>query len=360
LLGVTAAEVLTNLVAPAVGLIVHGLLLLALLGHSALTPSKRLQRLLLALSLVPLTRLLSLSVPLPNFPAIFVYLIVGLPLSLGAFAVVRLAGYSRRQIGLSVGAWPTQLLVGLTGLGLGYVEYRILQPEPLIEAPTLANLWLPVLILGLFTGLLEEVVFRGLVQYAASVVLGRWGLVFVAALFAVLHIGYRSGLDLAFVLAVGLFFAVVVERTRSILGVALAHAVTNIALFLIMPFVVQGPPPAVAEPAVRFELVALERGSRNEPGALAHGQAVTATVTITNIELDVVSYTVFATADGHIVALSPIISLAGGEVARQALRFDLPETSGSELVVVSLHRNGRPEPTGRIRLVIAAGPGPSP
>ena len=66
--------------------------------------------------------------------------------------------------------------------------------------------------------------------------LGRFGLLYVALLFAVLHIGYRSVLDVVFVFGVALLFGWVAEATWSLLGVTLAHGVTNIVLFLIMPF----------------------------------------------------------------------------------------------------------------------------
>jgi membrane protease YdiL (CAAX protease family) len=35
---------------------------------------------------------------------------------------------------------------------------------------------------------------------------------------------------------VGLFFGWVVQRTRSLLGVTLSHGLTNIVLFLVMPY----------------------------------------------------------------------------------------------------------------------------
>jgi hypothetical protein len=87
-----------------------------------------------------------------------------------------------------------------------------------------------------FTGLLEEFIFRGLIQRSALENLGRRGLLYGAALFAVLHLGYRSALDVIFVFGVALFFGWVVVRTGSILGVTLSHGLTNVALYLFIPF----------------------------------------------------------------------------------------------------------------------------
>jgi hypothetical protein len=129
-----------------------------------------------------------------------------------------------------------QIGVALTGLVFGYLEYKILNPKPLVESFNLQDIWLPALILLVFTGFLEELIFRGLMQRAALVVMGRLSLLYISLLFAVLHIGYRSLADFVFVLFVGLFFSLVVERTRSLIGVTIAHGLTNISLFLIFPF----------------------------------------------------------------------------------------------------------------------------
>jgi hypothetical protein len=59
------------------------------------------------------------------------------------------------------------------------------------------------------------------------------------AALAVMHIGYRSLADLVFVFTVGLYFAFVVQWSGSILGVSLAHGVTNTTLFVVMPDLMQ-------------------------------------------------------------------------------------------------------------------------
>ena len=46
---------------------------------------------------------------------------------------------------------------------------------------------------------------------------------------------HNSLIDIAFVFVVAMFFAWVVKRTGSLLGVTLAHGVTNIMLYLVLP-----------------------------------------------------------------------------------------------------------------------------
>jgi membrane protease YdiL (CAAX protease family) len=101
-----------------------------------------------------------------------------------------------------------------------------------------AEVWLPALILMACTGFGEELVFRGLLQQVASDALGRWAGPYVAVLFAVLHVGYLSFADVVFVFAIALFFGWAADRSRSIVGVTVAHGLINIALFLVVPFIV--------------------------------------------------------------------------------------------------------------------------
>ena len=230
------AEVLTALIEPRVGLVLHGVLLVVLLLHTALTWEHPAHRLLLSLAFAPLIRLLSLSLPLAGVPLVYWYFITSVPLFIAAVIALRTLGFSWRGIGVNLRGVPIQLLVGLTGLAFGYIEYQILEPEPLARAFTWEQLWVPILILLFSTGFVEEVIFRGVMQRAATEALGRFGVIYVAVLFAVLHVGYKSLLDVLFVLGVALFFGWVVARTRSILGVTLSHGLTNIVLFLVVPF----------------------------------------------------------------------------------------------------------------------------
>jgi len=54
--------------------------------------------------------------------------------------------------------------------------------------------------------------------------------------FAVLHIGLWSPVGLLFVFLSGLLFGMVVLATKGLWGAALAHAVANVAVYLILPF----------------------------------------------------------------------------------------------------------------------------
>ena len=247
LAGLTLAESLTTLANPKIGLILHGIILITLILHSTLFSRRSEQKFLITLTLAPLIRLMSLSVPLLSFPTIYWYAVIGAPLLLAAYLVLRITGFKASNIGLNGRAMPWQIVIGLSGLVFGYVEYKILRPAPLIEALSWQQIWLPALILLIFTGFLEEIIFRGIIQRGAAGTLGRYGIFYVSAIFAVLHIGYKSILDVVFVFLVALFFGYLVSRTGSLIGVTISHGMTNIALYLIIPFLMNGSSNPVAE-----------------------------------------------------------------------------------------------------------------
>ena len=234
---VTLAELLTTFVHPQLGLVLHAVLLLVLMAHAAMTWERPHYQVLLVLIFAPLIRMLSLSLPLGRFSVVYWYFITSVPLFAAALMAGRILNFSRRELGLNLRRLPVQLLITVTGLGLGYLEYMILRPKPLVKAFTLEQLWLPALILLVSTGFSEELIFRGLMQQAAKESLGRFSVPYVSLLFAVLHVGYRSLLDVVFVFVVAMFFGYVVEKTESLVGVTLAHGLTNIVLFLVAPFV---------------------------------------------------------------------------------------------------------------------------
>jgi membrane protease YdiL (CAAX protease family) len=94
-----------------------------------------------------------------------------------------------------------------------------------------------MLILLICTGFAEELIFRGMMQRTATETLGQaYGILYVSAIFAILHAGHQSVIEVFFVFGVALFFGLTRSVTGSILGVSIAHGLTNIFLFLALPF----------------------------------------------------------------------------------------------------------------------------
>jgi membrane protease YdiL (CAAX protease family) len=245
------AEVITVFTDPLTGIGLHGATLLALLAASGLggrgerVADGPLSRLLYALALVPLIRIVSLTMPLGRFDQVYWFLAAGLPVFVAGVVIVATLGLRPREIGLRLtprGA-PLQLPIAVFGLALGFAEYQILRPDALIDNLTLRQFIVPALVIMFATGFLEEFIFRGVLQRLAERALGGSGLLYVSLIFAILHIGYRSAPDFLFVFAIALLYGWVVRRTGSIMGVSVSHGITNITLFLMVPLI-----PTLASP----------------------------------------------------------------------------------------------------------------
>lgn len=236
LLAITITEVITAIIQPVLGLVCHIIILAAVILHAALSRGQPQQHLLLSLALVPLTRIISLSMPLATIPTIWWFPIIYAPLLVVAVMVMRILNLRAEHVGLSFKLLPVQLAVALSGLVIGVAEYLILKPEPLIIELTWQQIWLPALILIVCTGFGEEFIFRGVLQHTAQGVFGLWGIVYISWIFAILHIGFLSWIDVIFVFAVALFFGWIVKKTGSLLGVTLSHGIANCLLYLVVPF----------------------------------------------------------------------------------------------------------------------------
>ena len=81
LVAISLAEVTTVVVNPRAGLVGHALILFGLLFYGARTRDESRRALFWGLSLVPLIRLLSLSLPLAGFPVLYWYAIISVPVS---------------------------------------------------------------------------------------------------------------------------------------------------------------------------------------------------------------------------------------------------------------------------------------
>lgn len=100
LLLISIAETITTLVEPqlamvlqqlilVLGMVLYGLVLVLLLIHGSLIHRGVLRRFLIVLSLAPLIRILSLSLPLRQWPLIYWYLVIGMLLFLAVFIAGR-------------------------------------------------------------------------------------------------------------------------------------------------------------------------------------------------------------------------------------------------------------------------------
>lgn len=205
---------------------------------SSIEREKNFSNLLKCLTLVPTIRMLSTSMPVAQISQIYWFLIINTPLFILAFLIIKSMSFRWSELGFNIGKLRTQFLISMTGIVLGVMDYSLLKPDPLINYLSIETVIIPSIILLMFTGFSEELIFRGIIQRGSERLIGStYGLMFTSILFAVMHIGWRSFPDLIFVFGVGLYYGYIFQKTRSLLGITISHGVTNITMFLIAPFI---------------------------------------------------------------------------------------------------------------------------
>lgn len=240
LLTITASELITALINPNWGLFCHGVILFTLAGHAAFVypAEKNSSYFLMSITLAPLIRIISLYAPLSRFYFLQWFLVLSIPLFFAAILMILFQHLSEQDVGLvlKLKQFRLQLAIIFTGIPFGCIEYFILKPNPLVVELSVRSLFAPIVIMLVCTGFAEELIFRGIIQHNAIKYFNPGlGIFFVTVLFAVMHIGNMSLLDVVFVFFIGYFYSYAVKFTGSITGVSISHGLTNVVLFLVMP-----------------------------------------------------------------------------------------------------------------------------
>lgn len=251
---VLVAELLGDRSGALVGTLAEIVLLLVLLGHAGLTapsPSfgavnedledrRDLSRALGVLALLPLLRILSWTIPIPQLNVTVWYGAVGVPVlvSIGS------AAYALR---MSPGTWGLQLgerrwaqiVIPVAGIVFGYLGFILFQPAALVAKHNLKFAVASGIVLFLCSGVAEELLFRGLLQAVLTELLGEAGLLVSTGLFGVMLLGSGSPGFITYMIAVGLLFSLAVRVTRSVIGVSIARGLMTAGMLVLFPLVLR-------------------------------------------------------------------------------------------------------------------------
>jgi uncharacterized protein len=242
LVGIAGAEAAARGSYTSLALLVYAVILVAGLNQAAASSSPE-QTLLLTVALVAAVRVLGLIEPLASLVPSFTSVAIAVPTLVGIALVVRVARYSRRELGLFIDrrvAWIS-LALTLPSAALGFVISNLVQPVALDSERSIAGIVASASVLALTTGLIEEMLFRGLIQRAAANCLGPLpGLLYVSVLYTVLASATWNAVGIAVVFTIALALAAVTTYTRSVVPAAAAHASLNVGVLLATASVVAG------------------------------------------------------------------------------------------------------------------------
>jgi membrane protease YdiL (CAAX protease family) len=274
------------------GVICQGLVIVVVLNAAAIRRqppvgrASRADAALLAIALVPLLRILSLTLPLDEVRRSLWPLVVGAPLLLAVVLAMRTLGWGPARIGLRRGRWPHEVGIALTGVPLSLIAFG-LQPGA-DDVDTTSWLSAAIAVAGLLIGaaVIEELIFRGVLQQGLAELAGRVGVLAAVAMYVATYAS--SSFDAILVAAlVALVLATHRSQGGALWGVMAARGLTLIGALLLWPHVFPGPPTGTAVDYTRglvlfaIAMLAIAIAARpvrsgSGPSAAADGSSVAA------------------------------------------------------------------------------------
>ncbi|WP_232308616.1 CPBP family intramembrane glutamic endopeptidase [Methanosarcina lacustris] len=213
-------------------------LLLVILSLS-ITVSKKLEirKIHQALILLPILRLVNLSMPTFFESNLYSFVFIYAPMTIPATII---------SIHQKIpGEWTVDLLQKmwiylpfsiLAGLIFAEAEYSIIRTNPLIPDLSPVNLLLLTIIMIFVVGLIEEFIFRGIIQTRLEEFLGPAGGILLASLlFGLMHSSYGTPYEMAYTFLAGGTLGYLFYRTKSLSLVVMIHGFINIFLFGLIP-----------------------------------------------------------------------------------------------------------------------------
>jgi membrane protease YdiL (CAAX protease family) len=193
-------------------------------------------RLLPAVALVPLMRLLSLTMPAPALPPMTWIVLAGAPLLLAVAATARLVALNVREIGLAArpsdGLSLAVMAVSIP-VGLGLAQLVPSESVPPMQTPLTSGL--VALVLVSCGALPEELIFRGVLQPLVVRQTGRIGIVLVALVHAATYAGTGSLLVVGLMAVIGFLYGSEVARTGSLWTPLVGHSLIAVCATVVAP-----------------------------------------------------------------------------------------------------------------------------
>ena len=195
-------------------------------------------RLYTSLLLLPLFRLLNVAMPVFFNLTLYTYPLVYAPMFLPIYFILKERMFSVGEIGATMKSfWIYLPLATAVGFAVGWGEYQVLRPGMILPALTLENVLTLSIIMIVFVGFIEEFVFRSALQTVLEERMGPvGGLLLTSIIFGFMHSGYHIPLEVVYVSFAGMAFGVLFWATKSLPIISLAHGITNVALFALVPF----------------------------------------------------------------------------------------------------------------------------
>ena len=213
-------------------------LLLIILSLSIIVSTKlEIRKIHQALILLPILRLVNLSMPIFFETNLYSFVFMYIPMTIPATIISihqKIPGEKTVDLLKKMRIYlPFSILAGLI---FAEAEYSVIQTGPLIPDLSPVNLLLLTIIMIFVVGLVEEFIFRGIIQTRLEESLGPAGGILLASLlFGIMHSSYGTPYEIAYTFLAGGVLGYLFYRTKSLSLVVMIHGFINIFLFGLIP-----------------------------------------------------------------------------------------------------------------------------
>lgn len=218
--------------------LLHVIILMGLSLSATVMKDDQVQKSYQALLLLPILRLVNLSMPIFFDLALYSFVFIYAPLSIPVVIAAIHQKMGRDDIGLIFDKklWLYISFAIPLGFLLGLGEYTTIQTGYLIPDLSLLNLLILTIVMIFFVGLIEETVFRAMLQTRLVEVFGTLKGIFLASLlFGLMHSGYGTPYEILYTFFVGLVIGIIFYKTRSLPFITILHGFVNVFLFGVIP-----------------------------------------------------------------------------------------------------------------------------
>lgn len=238
-----AIELQTVWIAPKLGTLYYGIILVILLHHYLLSTSDPNRNKLLLLTPIPLLRLISMAMPVGHVDPLYRYPMVGIPVFISLALILKEADLPWSQLGLQLPRirrteqiWEN-ILIALSGIPLGIMGYYFADPIPLVTTFNWAEVIASLLVVILYVALLEEIVFRGMLLHTLVHSYGQVGILISSIIYTILFASYYSVQGIVLMGFASLLYNWHAHESRSILAATISHTLMITGMLIIWPIV---------------------------------------------------------------------------------------------------------------------------
>lgn len=190
-----------------------------------------------ALMLLPVLRLINLSMPIFFDTTLYTFIFIYGPLAIPLAVIIVHQRNSLEQIGITLKhIIPYMLLSVPLSFLLGLGEYLTIRTGYMIPDLTFLSLLKLTFVMVFFVGLVEELIFRSVIQTRLEEALNiREALIITSILFGLMHSGYGTYNEMLYTCFVGFIIGLAFYKTKSLPFIAVVHGFVNVFLFGILP-----------------------------------------------------------------------------------------------------------------------------